>query len=229
MEMPDFVPHTVVRDVHSAVDELVMFHLGDSFQISELMAGEDVTIFVNNGVCGVEDGSGVNPAGAGSAVSVWLEASGLSGMLTQFEAHVGRPFVIQGTVIGPEFSGGQYDLEENSLVVTNILDLNERFQLSPTEVQWFVSTFNESPEVSVKLSIVHSTVYTTPFIPAARLIAMNGGRDEAIVSKVKADLLDDLSMLVGGISSMFPTKERAGLVFRSMNTEFVFKIEKGSF
>lgn len=225
MDVPDFVPYMEVKDVREVLGELVGFFLGDSYLISELVAGEPVTVFVRDGVVGVSDTTGTYPAGFGSPASEWFTATETYSRLTEFEAHVKKSFVLQGYMIGPSYEGNPYELEVDEFVVSNILDLEERFQLTPQEVHWFLKTYNDSPAVKEKLGLVPNTVYETPFAPAARLIAMSGG-EPATIQAVSQDVLTDLNLLAGGMSSMNPTKDRKGLVFRSMRTDFVFKIEK---
>lgn len=226
MELPDFVPHTNVQPLREAIDDLVRFYLGESFQLAELLVGDEITVFVRDGVVGIGTDVGTFPAGSGEHLTAfWFQDSGLSDRLVEFEAHVNKPFVIQGYMIGPHHKGNYYELEADKFVVSNIIDLNERYQLSVKEVAWFVKTFNENPAVLEKLDVVPNTIYDIPFAPAARKIALEGGTEQ-VIDQVKADLQDDFAVIAGGVSTLYPTKNRAGLVFRAMGIEFVFKVEK---
>lgn len=218
-EIPDFVPYTKVFDIEEALPTLVGFYLGHNYRISELVDGKEVSVFVREGVVGVVVDGLCWPVGDYLEETLWFQESRTAEGLVAFEEHCKKPFVVQGYLSDTE--------DGKVFAVRNILDLNHRVQLTGPELSWFVGTYNENPQIEHKLVLVPQTVYQTPFAPAARKIALESGsgNEAEVMQQVANDVLEDLQKVAIGASTMCPTRQRKGLVFTSLDAEFVFKVE----
>ena len=221
MEMPDFVPYMKPAQAEDVVGELVQFYLGDSYEIVEKMAGVDFTLFVRDGVVGVGVEGAIWPVGASNPVCEWLRSLGFDKSLVAFESHVGKPFVIEGVMVGELAPVNHYDFYDTGFFVYNILDLEDRRQLTRQERQWFMDTFNQNPQVFSKLLNVPSTVDEVPFAPAARLVEAR----MLAPSQAEVEMMVELKAMAPGMSSVVPSVDRVGLVFRSMSHNFVFEVK----
>lgn len=222
--IPNFVAYDRPLPLAEAVGLLVDHYLGDSYEFSESLVGEDVIIFVNYGVLGVVVDGNTYSLSDDNPASTALRELELGEMLVQFEQHLGKPYAFEGTFCGPSFKGNPYGLEEDQLFVRQAYDSSTRQKASPPERGWFVRTFNSSPLVLSKLQLHPATVYETPFAPAARRLSLQNSPEYR--DQIKKDLLEELQMLSDGTSSLRPDINRAGLVLRSCNNNFTFQVNK---
>lgn len=195
-EFPWFIPKTDAERVQNLVVELAE-HIGQKAFATEKLDGSSITVFVRN----IENGWENGVCSRNLELKIDVENHFVSTVkklsiiekLQNFCVAENRQIALQGELIGAGIQGNKYKLPETEIRFFNAFDITEQRVLTPFE---FV-------ELMKKLELK-----SVPII------------DESFILH---DKIEDYLLQAEGKSVLNPNTEREGIVFRTINGDFLFK------
>lgn len=223
-DFPGFIRKTDQNRIQNVIKDLVNNHLTEDFEISEKLEGSSMTVYYNQGF-GVCSRNVEMQLGGGSTYTNVAEKLGLPSMWQDFCEYLQTPLAVQGELIGPGIQGNIYGLDKHEFRVFSLFNIRTGTPFFPYETRKIIELFNVNAQDGKALVLAPSQSFSKPFAKANDMLLNLGGRtNPEAVNQVSELLLEQLLELANGYSQLNPSVLREGLVFKSEESDFTFKV-----
>ena len=199
---PSFISKTDQERCQNLSREIFNEHYDETFEVTIKLDGSSMTVYNNNGSLGVcSRNLDLLLDQDGNSFVDLAKSSGLLEALAKY----GRNIAIQGEIMGPGIQGNRENLPNNKLFIYDIYDIDNQRYFKP----------DERNNLFIDLSLLDADIRMVP------IWANNKLKD------INIETMEQLLEYSVGRSLINPVRE--GLVFKSHNSNFTFKVINNDF
>lgn len=198
---PSFIPKTDQERCQNIVSEIFETHKGESYEVTLKLDGSSCTIYAKDGDIGVcsrnldlEETEG-NSLWQAARKQLLIEA------LTKFQAVDMGNFALQMELIGEGIQGNQEKIKGQRLFLFDVYDIDKQTYLTPVERQRLLDSL-----LDAGADLKHAPVL-----------------DPSLRVTDRFNTVEELLAFADG-PSLNPSAKREGLVFKSNESQFSFKV-----